>query len=55
MMEILGEDRFIWASDFPHADHTPDYIREIERMAGTVPLSARRKLLGDNVRDLYRI
>jgi predicted TIM-barrel fold metal-dependent hydrolase len=55
MMEIFGEDRFIWASDFPHADHTPDYIVEIERMADSLPASARPKLLGDNVRTVYKL
>lgn len=55
MMEILGEDRFVWASDFPHADHTPDYIKEIERMADSLPASARPLLLGDNIRALYKL
>jgi uncharacterized protein len=53
MMELCGEDRFFWASDFPHPDHTGDYIEELEEMAEKLPDSARRKVLGDNVRAVY--
>lgn len=48
-------DRFMWASDFPHADHTPEYIPDLEEMAATFPPSRRRALLGDVCRDLYKI
>jgi hypothetical protein len=30
-------DRFLWASDFPHADHTPDYIPALAEMAAGFP------------------
>jgi len=53
LMELYGEDRFFWASDFPHPDHTGDYIAEIEALAGGLPPSGRAKLLGDNVRRCY--
>jgi len=26
VIPFVGEDRFFWASDFPHADHPPDYV-----------------------------
>ena len=55
-MELYGDDRFFWASDFPHPDHTGDYIAELEELADTAaaPLSARN-LLGDNVRRCYEL
>jgi predicted TIM-barrel fold metal-dependent hydrolase len=53
MMQLCGEDRFFWASDFPHPDHTGDYIEELEEMAGKLSDPARRKILGDNVRAVY--
>lgn len=55
LMELYGEDRFFWASDFPHPDHTGDYIAELEELAGSLSESARGKLLGDNVRHAYGI
>jgi predicted TIM-barrel fold metal-dependent hydrolase len=56
LAERYGVDRFMWASDFPPADHTPAYIDDVDELAGmfTDPLD-RRALLGDNARSLYRI
>ena len=30
VMEVVGADRFFWASDFPHPDHPPEYIPNLE-------------------------
>ena len=51
----FGADRFMWASDFPHADHTPDYILDLDELAGMFPDADRRRFLGDNARDLFKI
>ena len=48
-------DRFLWASDFPHADHTPDYIPALTEMAAGFPEARRRAFLGDQARDLFDI
>jgi predicted TIM-barrel fold metal-dependent hydrolase len=49
-----GADRFMWASDFPHADHTPDYVDDLSELAKAFPDDRSRRLfLGDNVRMLY--
>jgi predicted TIM-barrel fold metal-dependent hydrolase len=55
MMQLCGEDRFFWASDFPHPDHTGNYIEELEECAETLPGSARQKLLGENVQRAYNV
>ena len=55
LMELYGEDRFFWASDFPHPDHTGDYLEELGELAAALPEPARRNLLGDNVRRAYGI
>jgi predicted TIM-barrel fold metal-dependent hydrolase len=55
LMDLYGADRFFWASDFPHPDHTGDYIVELEELAGKLSPSARPKLLGDNVRHCYGV
>jgi predicted TIM-barrel fold metal-dependent hydrolase len=49
----VGEDRFFWASDFPHPDHAPDYIPELTRLVNELPESARAPLLGGNVSRVY--
>jgi predicted TIM-barrel fold metal-dependent hydrolase len=48
-------DRFLWASDFPHADHPPDYIPNLAEMAVGFPEARRRAFLGDQVRELFDI
>jgi len=53
MMQLCGEDRFFWASDFPHPDHTGNYIEELEECAEKLTPSARQKLLGENVMRAY--
>jgi len=55
LMELYGEDRFFWASDFPHPDHTGDYLVELTELADRLPDAARRNLLGENVRRAYRV
>lgn len=53
LAERFGVDRFLWASDFPHADHTPEYVDDLNELAGMFGEADRRKFLGDNARDLF--
>jgi predicted TIM-barrel fold metal-dependent hydrolase len=53
MMSTYGADRFFWASDYPHPDHTGDYLQALEAMADAVPAPARAGLLGGNVRKAF--
>ncbi len=55
LAQRFGADRFMWASDFPHADHTPEYITDLDELASEFSEGARRQFLGDNARSLYRI
>jgi predicted TIM-barrel fold metal-dependent hydrolase len=56
LAERFGADRFMWASDFPHADHTPDYLRDLEELASMFPDGdGRRRFLGDTCRELFHI
>jgi predicted TIM-barrel fold metal-dependent hydrolase len=48
-------DRFMWASDFPHADHTPEYVADLDELVAAFPEERRRHFVGDNVRELFRI
>ncbi|MGI9433161.1 MAG: amidohydrolase family protein [Myxococcota bacterium] len=53
VIPTVGEDRFFWASDFPHPDHPPDYLPEVERIVSELPESARAGFLGRNVLECY--
>lgn len=53
VIPLVGEDRFFWASDFPHADHPPAYVPNLSGLVDLLPVSARAKLLGQNVLNCY--
>lgn len=55
LAERFGADRFMWASDFPHVDHTPGYVEDLEELAGQFPDTTRRAFLGDNARQLFKL
>jgi predicted TIM-barrel fold metal-dependent hydrolase len=54
LVERFG-NRFMWASDFPHADHTPEYVLDLDELAGSFSEEGRAAFLGQNARDLFRI
>ena len=53
VIPLVGERRFYWASDFPHPDHPPEYVKELAELVELLPPAARWPLLGDNVREAY--
>src|SRR5712691_2007341 len=53
VIPLVGEDKFFWASDFPHPDHAPRYLPELAELVELLSPSARYKLMGDNVRSVY--
>lgn len=55
IIPLVGEDRFFWASDFPHPDHAPAYIGELNGMVARLSERVRTGLLGQNVRQAYRL
>lgn len=55
IIPLVGADRFLWASDFPHPDHPPEYVTRLVALVEALPPEARGPLLGENVRRLYRL
>jgi L-fuconolactonase len=58
VLEVFGEDRVVFAGDWPVATQASPYVRWVETLDGlTVHLSdgARRKLWADNARRFYRL
>lgn len=44
----LGEDNFLWGSDFPHVDHSLNALDEFMALKGRIPEQTLRKILWDN-------
>jgi predicted TIM-barrel fold metal-dependent hydrolase len=51
---VIGEDRIVWASDYPHLDATfPGVVDELEEHLAQLPPTARDKVRGANAARLY--
>ena len=55
LAERYGVERFLWASDFPHADHTPEYIHDLNELVASFPEPDRAKFVGGNARALFKL
>ncbi len=56
LVDLIGEDVLIWASDFPHFDgHFPGAVTEAVDGMETLPERVHRKVLGENAARLYGI
>jgi uncharacterized protein len=53
--ERLGADRVVWASDYPHPEYHPGVVKEVETSVAALPEEARRRVLGRNAVDAYRL
>jgi DNA-binding transcriptional MocR family regulator len=53
MVELLGEDKLVWASDFPHIDAEYGVVAELMEHIARLPESAQRKILGENAAKIY--
>lgn len=51
----FGADRFMWASDFPHADHTPEYVHDLNELVASFPEADRAAFIGGNARTLFHL
>ena len=53
LADRFGIERFLWASDFPHADHTPEYVHDLNVLVDMFDEADRRVFVGDNARALF--
>jgi predicted TIM-barrel fold metal-dependent hydrolase len=51
---LVGEERIIWASDYPHFDAETDCVATITACAD-LSETAKRKILGENAARLYNL
>jgi predicted TIM-barrel fold metal-dependent hydrolase len=55
VLEYLGEDYMIWASDYPHLDASFHVVDDMREKLEGLPESAQRKVLGENARRFYQL
>jgi predicted TIM-barrel fold metal-dependent hydrolase len=55
MTGLLGADKFMWASDYPHADGQMGVVDELIEMTPHMTESERNKILGENAIRLYKL
>ncbi len=55
VVQHVGADRFLWATDYPHSDHDATYMRELLELTARLPVADRAKLVGENVAAVYRL
>jgi uncharacterized protein len=55
IIEHLGEDYFIWASDYPHIDASFGVVQTIREHLAGLPPTTQRKVLGENAVRFYNL
>jgi predicted TIM-barrel fold metal-dependent hydrolase len=53
VIDHVGADNFLWATDYPHPDHPGTWARALERFVRPLGEETRAKVLGGNVRRIY--
>jgi predicted TIM-barrel fold metal-dependent hydrolase len=53
---LVGAERIIWASDYPHPDAKfPGVVAELEEATASLDDAARAKIFGSNAREVYSL
>ncbi|HTO56975.1 MAG TPA: amidohydrolase family protein [Pseudomonadales bacterium] len=55
VIDHVGADCFMWATDYPHPDHPHTWVDDLTRYANTLSGETRAKVLGGNVKRIYRL
>jgi predicted TIM-barrel fold metal-dependent hydrolase len=55
MLDLVGEDRILWGSDFPHVDSTLEAPNLIRRSVASLTPERQAAVLGENARALFRL
>ena len=53
VIEHVGADYVIWASDYPHIDASYGVVKAMKQSLASLPIDAQRKVLGENVMRFY--
>ncbi len=55
IIEQVGADCFMWATDYPHPDHPHTWVDDLTRYAEQLSEEVRPKVLGGNVKRIYKL
>ncbi len=55
VIDAVGADCFMWATDYPHPDHPGTWVRALERFVEPLSPETRAKVLGENVVRIYGV
>jgi len=55
IIDHVGPECFMWATDYPHVDHPHTWVDNLTRYADQLTPSTRAKVLGDNVKRIYKL
>ena len=55
MIKHCGAEKFLWASDFPHFDASPEPVKEVKEAVAALPVSVQQLILGDNAAEAYQL
>jgi predicted TIM-barrel fold metal-dependent hydrolase len=55
VVDYVGADRFLWATDYPHSDHGGDYVDELDALLARLAPATAAGLAGENAARLYRL
>jgi predicted TIM-barrel fold metal-dependent hydrolase len=53
IIDHVGADCFMWATDYPHPDHPGTWVPALERFVEPLARATRAKVLGENVARIY--
>ena len=53
--DVLGEEHFMWGSDYPHIDSHIDAMQEVREALAPMTERRRNLVLGGNARKLFRL
>lgn len=53
VVEHIGADYFLWASDYPHIDADFGVVKDLKERLAPLPLADQRKVLGENALRFY--
>ena len=53
--DLLGEDKFLWGSDYPHVDSHINAMQEVHDALAPMSEHRRNLVLGGNAKTLFNI
>ena len=53
--DLVGEDKFLWGSDYPHVDSHMTAMQEVNEALAPMSPDRRKLVMGENARALFQL